>query len=201
MRIKYVNEGLKYLNRTSKDKEIKELREVYNNYRPLPRGYKIKDGDAWCAMFVSALGIKLGISDIVLPEVSCYYMIEAYKKIGRFTRDKNYEASIGDLIFYDWDLNTTPDHVGIVLSCDGKSYKILEGNRNNKVAFREIPCDYKLVYGFARPDFEAKDNEVSSWAENYWIKAKLKGIIDGTRPKDPCTRQELITILGRLNLL
>lgn len=38
------------------------------------------------------------------------------------------------------------------------------------------------------------------WAFNAWDKATKKGIIDGTRPKDPLTREELITILDRARL-
>ena len=35
------------------------------------------------------------------------------------------------------------------------------------------------------------------WASEYWQKATEKGIVDGTRPRDPATREEVITILGR----
>lgn len=39
------------------------------------------------------------------------------------------------------------------------------------------------------------------WAKEYWDSAKRKGIIDGTRPRDYATREEVITILGRLGAL
>ena len=38
------------------------------------------------------------------------------------------------------------------------------------------------------------------WAFNAWDRAVNNGIIDGTRPKDTVTREELIVILSRLDL-
>ena len=39
------------------------------------------------------------------------------------------------------------------------------------------------------------------WAADAWQKAADKGILDGTRPLDPITRQELAVVLARLGLL
>lgn len=40
-----------------------------------------------------------------------------------------------------------------------------------------------------------------SWAEKSWEKAKIKGILDGTRPLDAVTRQELASVLDRIGAL
>lgn len=47
---------------------------------------------------------------------------------------------------------------------------------------------------------EMKEQEqvVSSWAAADWEWAKEKGLLDGTRPKDPVSREELAIILHRL---
>lgn len=51
------------------------------------------------------------------------------RKNGRFkTRTSGYLPSTGDLILYDWDSNGYADHVGIVVSCDGKTVQTVEGN-------------------------------------------------------------------------
>lgn len=39
------------------------------------------------------------------------------------------------------------------------------------------------------------------WAADAWTMAHYKGILDGTRPRDPVTRQELAVVLERLGLL
>lgn len=41
----------------------------------------------------------------------------------------------------------------------------------------------------------------ASWAGSAWQAAADKGILDGTRPTDPITRQELAVVLQRLGLL
>ena len=43
------------------------------------------------------------------------------------------------------------------------------------------------------------NTEVSSWAKEAWEWAKKEGLIDGTRPKDPVTREELATVLYRMS--
>lgn len=37
----------------------------------------------------------------------------------------------------------------------------------------------------------------SSWAKEAWEWAKKEGIIDGTRPKEPATREEIVTMIYR----
>ena len=39
-----------------------DILEVYNNYRPLARGYKVQVKDAYCATTVSAAYIRAGIA-------------------------------------------------------------------------------------------------------------------------------------------
>ena len=42
---------------------------------------------------------------------------------------------------------------------------------------------------------------VSDWAKSHWDKAKDKGILDGSKPKSPVTREQLSAVLDRLGLL
>ena len=45
---------------------------------------------------------------------------------------------------------------------------------------------------------------MSDWEQERdeaWQAAKEAGILDGTRPEDPVTRQELAVVLDRLNLI
>ena len=39
------------------------------------------------------------------------------------------------------------------------------------------------------------------WAKEAWEKATAKGVLDGTRPRDAITRQELAVVLDKLGLL
>lgn len=44
----------------------------------------------------------------------------------------------------------------------------------------------------------ASSNTPASWAKDAWDKATKAGVVDGTRPTEPVTRQELAVILNRL---
>jgi len=62
-------------------------------------------------------------------------------------------------------------------------------------------CDY-LGVAMAEEDKEEGDaGKPADWAAAAWQKAKEKGVLDGTRPTDGITRQELTMVLDRLGLI
>ena len=77
-------------------------------------------GWAWCACTWSALAVKLNYLAIMPIEISCYYLIEAAKKMGAWQENDDYIPEPGDAILYDWqdsgtgDNTGNPDHVGTV---------------------------------------------------------------------------------------
>lgn len=63
-------------------------------------------------------------------------------------------------------------------------------------------CDFLGVAWTAESAGEStEDTGAADWAAEAWQKAKSKGILDGTRPTAPITRQELAVVLDRLNLI
>ena len=50
-------------------------------------------------------------------------------------------------------------------------------------------------------DLEMAKEQVSAWAKESWAWAKEKGLLDGTRPKDNITREEMAVVLERLAAL
>lgn len=44
-------------------------------------------------------------------------------------------------------------------------------------------------------------NTPAAWAADAWEKATKAGVVDGTRPTEPITRQEIVVILDRLKLI
>lgn len=146
----------------------KEILKLYNAQRPLPRGTQMQENWAWCAVFVSAVALKLGYRDIMPTEMSCHQMILLYKQLGRWIENDAYVPAAGDVIFYDWQDGTnytatdntgTPDHVGIVTFCDGKSIHVIEGNVSNKVGTRVLEVNGRYIRGFGIPDFASKATE------------------------------------------
>lgn len=62
-------------------------------------------------------------------------------------------------------------------------------------------CDFLGIAWMAESGGEGTDAPASDWAAEAWRKASDKGVLDGTRPTDPVTRQELALVLNRLNLI
>lgn len=146
----------------------KEIIKIYNSQRPLPRGTQMQESWAWCAVFVSAVALKLGLRDIMPTEMSCHQMILLYKQLGRWVENDAYVPSPGDVVFYDWQDGTnyattdntgTPDHVGIVTACDGKTIRVIEGNVSNRVSTRVLEVNGRYIRGYGCPDFASKATE------------------------------------------
>ncbi|MEA4955258.1 MAG: N-acetylmuramoyl-L-alanine amidase [Pseudoflavonifractor sp.] len=62
-------------------------------------------------------------------------------------------------------------------------------------------CDYLGVAYKDAPMEEAPVDDPTDWAAAAWLKVKDKGVMDGTRPTDGITRQELAVVLDRLGLI
>ena len=142
------------------DGSHKKIIDLYNRYKPLPRGYKVKYSDSWCATFVSAVAIASGMADLIPPECSCQQMIELMKKKGIWVENENRTPKPGDIIFYDWqdsgagDNKGTADHVGIVEKVDGNKITVIEGNYNDSVKRREIAVNGRYIRGYGVPKYD-----------------------------------------------
>ena len=146
----------------------KKIIDLYNNHKPLARGYKVKYTDSWCATFVSACAIKCGYTDIIPTECSCNQMINGFKKIGRWCEDDSHVPSPGDVIFYDWqdkgvgDNKGSSDHVGIVEKVEGNTITVIEGNKNDAVGRRKLQVNGRYIRGYGLPKYDAKVTNTSA---------------------------------------
>ena len=140
----------------------KKIVDIYNSFKPLARGYRVKYTDAWCATTVSAVAITAGLTDIIPTECGCEKQIELFKKIGSWQENDAYTPSAGDVIFYDWadngagDNTGRSDHVGIVVSVAGSTIKVIEGNIDNKVGYRSLPVNGQFIRGYGVPKYSSK---------------------------------------------
>ena len=144
-----------------KDGSHKKIIDLYNSQKPLPRGYKMKYTDPWCAAFVSAVGVKLGISHILLPECGVGDMMRLYKAKNRF-RGNAYTPKAGDLIVYDWGGDGKGDHIGIIERCCGGKITVIEGNYQDGVGRREISSESKSILGYCVPDYDEVSGKIDS---------------------------------------
>lgn len=162
LRNKVVATAKKYLGCKESDGSHKKIIDRYNSHKPLARGYKVQYDDPWCATYASAIGIECGLTDIMPTECSCSRLIELYKKLGSWKETDSYKPEAGDLIMYDWEdsgkgENTgAPNHVGIVVSVSGNTIKVIEGNKNNAVEYRDIAVNGKFIRGYCLPNYASK---------------------------------------------
>jgi len=133
--------------------------ERYNTQTILPRDYAVTPTDSWCAVFGTVAAMEAGMETLVPPECSCGQQIERFREKGQWEEADWYLPRPGDYIFYDWD-NTSPrdsggwpDHVGIVVQTFGPVIKVIEGNKDDMVAYRYVFLDDVWIRGYGTPDF------------------------------------------------
>lgn len=151
----------------------REIIDTYNAHKPLARGYAVKHTDAWCAIFISAVAIKCGLTSIIPTECGCGQMIALLKALGEWIENENRTPNAGDIIFYDWDDNGTgdntgwPDHVGIVEKVRDNTITVIEGNISNSVGRRTLAVNGRYIRGYGVPkyDEEQADQETTKSVE------------------------------------
>ncbi len=161
-RQKVISAAVTWYGRNEADGSHQVIIDTYNSHSPLARGYKAKYTDSWCAIFASASAISAGYTDIIPTECSCGKLIELFKQLGRWVENDAYVPAPGDYIFYDWDdtgagdCTGWPEHVGIVVSVFNDVIKVIEGNKDDAVGYREIKVNGRYIRGYGIPDYGAK---------------------------------------------
>ena len=175
---KVVAQAQAWLGKNEKDGSHREIIDVYNTQRPLPRGYKVKYTDAWCSTFVSAVAVKLGCTDIIPTECGCEKHVQLFKNKGIWVENENRKPQPGDIIFYDWndsgngDSKGNADHVGIVEKVSGMIITVIEGNKNNSVERRNIAVNGKYIRGYGVPKYEEEPEQTNDKVFE-WQKAAI----------------------------
>jgi hypothetical protein len=193
MRNNVVKQAQQWLGRKESDGGHKGIIDIYNAHKPLARGYKVKYTDEWCATFVSAVGIKLGYTQIIPTECSCGKMIELFKKLDSWVEDDTYKPKAGDIVFYDWedtgkgDNKGTPNHVGIVEKVSGTTITVIEGNYGASVKRRYITLNGRYIRGYGVPKYIEQINSV---------KIELNVLKNGSKGNEVKTLQRLLLATG-----
>jgi hypothetical protein len=125
------------------------------------------NGQPWCAMFVSYCFDQAGLVNLVAAQskkgfASCDAGLKWFAKAGQIVPVG--QAQPGDIVFFQFDADAEPDHVGLVYSNDGKNLVCFEGNTsadgvkgsqsNGGGAFKK-KRPYSLVMSVVRPKWPA----------------------------------------------
>lgn len=125
------------------------LISLYNEQVILPAGYKMKITDPWCAAGLTAIFLEAGAGSIFPCECSVDRMFNIAKNVGMIVQPGDERP--GDCIVYNWDGNSTLDHVGLLEHVNGNAYVVIECNMHDAVGRRTIHRDAKTIAGFFRP--------------------------------------------------
>lgn len=103
----------------------------------------------WCAMFVSWCAAQAGLLDSgAIPKFeNCNWGANWFKDNAGWA-DGSAEPSPGDIIFFDWEPDGYPDHVGIVEKCENGLVYTIEGNVNDDCAQGHYYVGDACIFGY-----------------------------------------------------
>ena len=108
----------------------------------------------WCAIFVSWVADQNGyIAEGRFPKFAGCSTGESWFRSAGAWQARGYQPSPGEVIFFDWDGNGVPDHVGIVESSDGSTVYTIEGNWGDSVHTDAYPINSPQIHGYGTPNF------------------------------------------------
>ena len=161
----------------------KEIIDLYNSVKPLPRSYAVKYNDEWCDTTISAAGIAAGMSDLIGRECGCQEHIAIFKELGIWEEDGTITPKAGYIILYNWDDGTQPndgwaDHIGVVEKVSKGKITLIEGNYKNAVGRRTIDVGDGRIRGYAMPKYEAAPKKTTTAAKDS-LEDVAKAVIAG----------------------
>lgn len=108
----------------------------------------------WCAMFVSWCADQAGLLNTgAIPKFeNCVWGANWFKDNAGWA-DGSAEPSPGDIIFFDWEPDGYPDHVGIVEKCEGGLVYTIEGNVNDDCAQGRYYVGDTCIFGYGLPAY------------------------------------------------
>ena len=126
-----------YLGTREGSQNHKEIIDLYNKAR-YSDAHQMTMQDPWCCAFVVAVFEQCGMRDIIPCYAACDQMISVFTKWGRYYSRSVRCVKPGDIIFYDWTGDLSSDHVGIVVQNRFGDLSVIEGNKSDSVAYRNI---------------------------------------------------------------
>lgn len=108
----------------------------------------------WCAVFVSWVANELNyIENNVIPKFAGVVLgIEWFESKGLY-RESSYIPNKGDIIFFDWENDGHPDHVGIVEKVENNYVYTVEGNSLDEVKQVRYSINSNEIFGYGIPNY------------------------------------------------
>lgn len=113
------------------------------------RWYGFESRVEWCAVFVSWVANESGVLNMSIPRFSLVSDGVDWFKINGRWEDQSYIPRSGDIIFFDWENDGKPNHVGIVEKVENNKIYTVEGNStNDECCQKEYGLLSEVIYGY-----------------------------------------------------
>lgn len=112
----------------------------------------------WCAISCASCLIQIGMKKLS-TSAACTTQLKWYKSKKRF-KARGSKPAVGDLVFYNFNKvkkANVSSHMGMVTSVNYKKkgyIYVIEGNKNDKVAYRHISYSSASIVGFGKPYYK-----------------------------------------------
>lgn len=147
----YVSHVLQYYHLGNGDIVMIAKSQVGNvGGKPYWQWYGFTSHVEWCACFISWCANESGQLNITIPKFSRVEDgIKWFKDNGKW-QDRFYTPNSGDVIFFDWNNDNDPDHVGIVEKVENDFIYTIEGNSKNECKQKKYLIVNRSIYGYGK---------------------------------------------------
>lgn len=109
----------------------------------------------WCAAFVSWVANQAGyIETGIIPKFTgCEQGVEWFQERGQW-KEPGFVPKPGDIIFFDWEVDGSVSHVGIVEKVEDGMVHTVEGNSTDDMCRqKQYEIDNIFIYGYGTPAY------------------------------------------------
>ena len=153
----YIANCKKYLGCKESNGSHKKIIDIFNSSKL--KSFSVSYDDPWCAAFISAMAIETNMDKLIPISANCDEMYKKGVVMGIAIPKDKWIPKMGDIVFYDWNLKGELDHVGTVDTLSKNIIHVLEGNKNNSVAYRDINYKNATITKIIRPRYNTEEKK------------------------------------------
>lgn len=138
--------------------------------------------DEWCNIFVCWCANQAGVPEDIIPKMA-YVPSTAnwFDERGQYKNSRanggNYMPQAGDIVLFDYNHNTTSDHIGFVEKVEGNKLYTIEGNKNNMVQRCTYSLDSKDIRAYCVPNYLVENKESEEFEMKRYVNGSTREVV------------------------